>query len=58
MHPGQKPKQNRNSVVTNSIKTLKMVHIKKNLKKKKKKYHCRNYTSIYDKKEKDLGNYE
>ena len=29
MLPGQKPKQNRNSVVTNSIKTLKMVHIKK-----------------------------
>ena len=57
MHPDQKPKQYRNSVVTYSIKTLKMVHIKKkNL--KKKKYHCKNYTGIYDKKKKDLGNYE
>ena len=35
---GQKTKtQNRSSIVTNSVKTLKMVHGKKNLKKKKQK---------------------
>ena len=27
----KKPKQNRSNIVTNSIKTLKMAHIKKNL---------------------------
>ena len=35
-------------------KSLKLTHIKKNL-LKRKKYHCKNYTSIYDKKEKRLG---
>ena len=33
-----------------------MVHIKKKKLKKKKKYHCKNYTGIYD--NKNLRNYE
>jgi len=38
MHYGQKTNTlNRSSIVTNSIKTLKMVHIKKKILKKKKR---------------------
>ena len=36
MPPGQKPKQKTNDIVTNSMKTLKVIHIKKkNLKKRR-----------------------
>ena len=41
-------------MVHSKKKSLKLTHIKKNL-LKRKKYHCKNYTSIYDKKEKRLG---
>ena len=35
-HASQPKNQNRSNIVTSSVKTLKIVHIKKNLKKKKR----------------------
>ena len=39
LHASQLKKQNRNNIVTNSIKTLKMVHIKKKKKKRNLEKH-------------------
>ena len=36
----KKPKLKKKKIVTNSMKTLKMVHIKKYILKKKDKIHC------------------
>ena len=42
LHASWPKNQNRNNIVTNSIKTFKIVHIKKNLREKKKGgSHCR-----------------
>ena len=38
LHASQPKNQNRKNIVTNSKKTLKMVHIKKKKKKEKKEY--------------------